>query len=57
MPDVAQQLIDTLLFRWTWCAIASLVGNRIDSDLMDSITKEPIIRPAIGKEDVVIIVR
>jgi hypothetical protein len=57
MPDVAQQLIDTLLFRWTWCVIASLVGNRVDSDLMDSITKEPIISPAIGKEDVVIIVR
>jgi hypothetical protein len=56
MPDVAQQLIDTLLFGWTQCLIASLLGGSIDSDLMDGITKEPIISP-IGKENVVVIVR
>jgi hypothetical protein len=56
MPGIAQQLIDMLLFGWTQCSIASLVGNGVDSDLTDSITKEPIISP-IGEEDVVIIVR
>jgi hypothetical protein len=45
-----------LLFGWSWCAIASLVGNGVDSDLTDGITKEPIISP-IGEEDVVIVVR
>jgi hypothetical protein len=27
MPDVAQQLFDMFLFGWTWCSIASLVGQ------------------------------
>jgi hypothetical protein len=52
MPDIAQHLIDTLLFGWTQCSIASLMGNKVDSDLMEGITKELVIS-LIGKEDLV----
>jgi hypothetical protein len=55
MPDVAQQVVDTFLFRWTWQVLVSLLWDGVDSNLMDGITKKPIIS-SIGKKNVVIIV-
>jgi hypothetical protein len=54
MPDVAQQLVDTLHFGWTQGLRSSLMGDGVDSNLMNGITKELIISP-ISKEGGVIV--